>query len=87
MEGKEKCVNFAEHFFISASQANRIFKKSIGSSIWEYVIIKRLMAAKDMIEKGEGARTASEKCGFSDYSSFYRAYRKKYGNIERSPGE
>ena len=69
----------AEHFFISASQANRIFKKSIGSSIWEYVIIKRLMAAKDMIENGEGARTASEKCGFSDYSSFYRAYRKKYG--------
>lgn len=69
----------AEHFFISTSQANRIFKKSIGSSIWEYVIIKRLMAAKEMIEKGEGARTASEKCGFSDYSAFYRAYRKKFG--------
>lgn len=69
----------SEHFFISSSQANRVFKKSIGSSIWEYVILKRLMTAKEMIENGESARATAEKCGFSDYSSFYRAYRKKYG--------
>lgn len=69
----------AAHFFISSSQANRVFKKSVGSPIWEYVIIKRLMAAKDMIAKGMSASSAAEKCGFADYSSFYRAYRKRYG--------
>lgn len=74
----------AERFFMSSSQANRIFRKSVGSSIWEYVIIKRLMAAKEMIENGEGAKAASEKCGFSDYSAFYRAYRKKFGTSPKS---
>lgn len=71
--------SIAEHFFISSSQANRIFKKSVGTSVWEYVVIKRLMAAKDMILSGTNASSAAEKCGFSDYSSFYRAYRKRYG--------
>ena len=68
----------ADNFFISSSQANRVFKKQVGSSIWEYVVIKRLMAAKDMIAKGESASTAAEKCGFSDYSSFWRAYKKQF---------
>lgn len=69
----------AENFYISHSQANRVFKKYIGSSIWDYVIIKRLVAAKEMLEKGLTARETAEKCGFSDYSSFYRAYKKKFG--------
>ncbi|MBQ4156357.1 MAG: helix-turn-helix domain-containing protein [Clostridia bacterium] len=68
----------ADRFFISVSQANRVFKNSVGTSVWEYVIIKRLMAAKEMISSGESAYVVAEKCGFSDYSSFWRAYKKKF---------
>ncbi len=66
----------ANEFFISTSQANRVFKKQVGASVWEYVIIKRIMAAKDLIAKGESAYVVATKCGFSDYSSFWRAYKK-----------
>jgi len=68
----------AAEFFISTSQANRVFKNGVGTSVWEYVIIKRLMAAKEMISSGESACVVAEKCGFSDYSSFWRAYKKKF---------
>lgn len=68
----------ADNFYISSSQANRVFKRQVGTSIWEYVVIKRLMAAKDMILKGESASATAEKCGFSDYSSFWRAYKKQF---------
>ncbi|MBQ5591285.1 MAG: helix-turn-helix transcriptional regulator [Clostridia bacterium] len=69
----------ADKFFISVSSANRIFKKQVGSTIWEYVVIKRLMKAKDMIESGQTASYAAQVCGFADYSAFYRAYLKQFG--------
>ena len=45
---------------------------------------KRVMMARQMIESGEVAADVAERVGFSDYSTFYRAYRKAYG---QSPTE
>lgn len=70
----------SDKFYLSSSQANRVFKKSIGSSIWEYVTVKRLILAKNMLSSGVCACEVASKCRFSDYSSFYRAYVKKFGN-------
>ncbi len=66
-------------FFLSRSQINRIFKKEAGTSVGEYIRIKRLMAARERIEYGEPAGEVCISCGFKDYSSFYRAYRDKFG--------
>lgn len=68
-----------EHFFISQSQLNRIFKKATGSSVWEYISIKRLLSARNMIRAGEPAGQVCIKCGFKDYSSFYRMYKSRFG--------
>jgi AraC-like DNA-binding protein len=32
-----------------------------------------------MISKGESATLAGQKCGFNDYSAFYRLYKKHFG--------
>lgn len=72
----------AEHFFLSPSQFSRVFKQATGAAPWEYITIKRLTAAKEKIRGGEAVQYAAESCGFSDYSSFYRAYVKYFG---RSP--
>ena len=79
----------ADAFYRSKSQISRIFQQATGSSLWDYVVIKRLMAARAMIQRGEAANTACTACGFSDYSAFYRAYRKQYGTSPRedSPGK
>ncbi len=69
----------SEEFFMSKSQINRIFKKAIGSTVWEYITVKRLLAARAKIRSGVSAANASIMCGFYDYSSFYRAYRSRFG--------
>lgn len=70
----------ADHFYHSRSQISRVFLQATGSPLWEYVTMKRLMAARAMIQRGETASNACLSCGFSDYSSFFRAYRSHFGH-------
>ncbi len=69
----------AEHFHLSSSQFTRVFKQATGAAPWEYIMKKRLTAAKEKIRSGYSAQKASESCGFGDYSAFYRAYTKHFG--------
>jgi transcriptional regulator GlxA family with amidase domain len=70
----------ADHFYRSRSQISRVFQQATGSPLWEYVTIKRLMAARAMIQRGEPSGAACIACGFSDYSSFFRIYRTHFGH-------
>lgn len=69
----------AKHFYLSPSQFSRVFRQATGAAPWEYITKKRLNAAKEKIRSGQSAHSASESCGFGDYSSFYRAYIKHFG--------
>lgn len=71
--------SISRKFFLSESQVNRIFKKATGSSVWEYVRIKRLLAAREKILAGESPSAACFSCGFQDYTAFYRAYKAHFG--------
>lgn len=73
----------ADAFYRSRSQVERLFRQATGSSLWKYVSIKRLMAARAMLQRGESAANACEVCGFSDYSAFYRLYRAHFGHPPR----
>lgn len=88
--GEISLDKISRHFYMSQSQLNRIFGKATGSSVWEYIRIKRLLAARERILAGERASVACTLCGFRDYSSFYRAYKARFGHApseEGSPGE
>ena len=76
--------SLAAAFFMSSSQLERVFKKSIGSPVWEYIIIKRLMSARNMLQSGSSAQITAQRCGFSDYSAFYRAYKKQFGTSPKN---
>ena len=69
----------AGEFYVSKYYLCRAFKRHNGISILGYINGKRVMMARQMIESGEAAAVVSERVGFSDYSTFYRAYRKAYG--------
>lgn len=73
----------ADHFYRSRSQISRVFLQATGSPFWEYISIKRLLAARAMIQRGESAGSACAACGFSDYSSFFRAYRAQFGHTPK----
>jgi AraC-like DNA-binding protein len=67
-----------QEFFFSKSYINRIFKRATGSSVWDYIVLKRLLLAHALLKEGKASIVASE-CGFFDYSSFYRQYRRRFG--------
>lgn len=69
----------SHHTYISTSQLTKLFNETIGSSVYEYIIVKRLTAAKFKIDSGMSAAHAAIDCGFNTYSSFYKAYRKRFG--------
>jgi AraC-like DNA-binding protein len=66
-------------FFISKSQLCRLFKKSVGSTVWHYITVKRLMLARQQLSEGQPPSVVYSQCGFSDYSVFWRAYQKQFG--------
>lgn len=66
-------------FFISKAQLNRKFKKVTGSTVWEYITTKRLLLAKELLQNGEPPTKACIKSGFSNYCSFYKAYKAQFG--------
>ncbi|MBQ9986083.1 MAG: helix-turn-helix transcriptional regulator [Oscillospiraceae bacterium] len=68
-----------DKFFLSRAQLYRNFKNATGSTVWDYIMTKRLLLAKSYINDGIRASEAASACGFGDYSAFYRAYIKKYG--------
>lgn len=70
----------AGEFYVSKYYLCRAFKRHNGISILGYINGKRVMMARQMIESGETAAVVCERVGFSDYSTFYRAYKKAYGH-------
>lgn len=71
--------SLSEQFYLSKTQLARIFRKATGSPVWDYIMVKRLLLARQLIRAGESSAEACRKCGFGDYSCFFRAYKKRYG--------
>lgn len=65
--------------FMSPAYACRIFKKETGMTIKAYLDLRRITRAKNFIMDGRKIMNILEKCGFNDYSTFYRAFKKNTG--------
>ncbi len=70
--------SIAQHFFISRTALYSVFRNATGTGIHEYISIKRLIMARELIKNGEKPTKVYEKCGFKDYTTFFRAYKKMY---------
>lgn len=69
----------AGRHFVSPSTVSHLFQQTLGVSFYRYVTQRRLIAAKSLIEKGVLLEDAALQSGFSDYSGFYRAFRREFG--------
>jgi YesN/AraC family two-component response regulator len=69
-----------EQFFVSKVHLNRIFTKSIGTTVFEYIAYKRIGLARNLLENGVPAKEVAIQVGYNDYSSFFRAYKKITGH-------
>ncbi len=69
----------ASRFYVSESTISQTFQKKMHVSFYHYVTQRRLIAAKSMIADNLRLEELCEQVGFSDYSAFYRAFKKQYG--------
>ena len=69
----------ADHLFISPSRLSHLFKVKTGTSVYQYVIKRRLMEAKSLLLSDMPAIKVAEKCGFCSYLGFFKLFKKEYG--------
>ena len=69
----------AAHFYISRGTVNKLFKQSMDTTFYKFVTQRRLILAQVLIAEDESMDSISRKCGFTDYSTFYKAFKKEYG--------
>lgn len=71
--------HLAEIFFMSKFALLRTFREHTGMSIHQYLLAKRILLAQELLAQGMKPYEVSGKCGFSDYTGFYRAFRQRTG--------
>ncbi len=71
--------DLSRHFYISESYICRIFKAATGTTINKYMTARRISIAKSLLAEGIGVSDVCERCGFSDYSNFLKAFTKSVG--------
>ena len=72
--------DLAEQFFLSKYHMMRLFRRETGTTIHGYLTERRLALARECIREGMSATEACFRSGWHSYSSFTRAYGKRYGS-------
>lgn len=71
--------DLAARFFISKSYLNRHIKSYTNATVYAYLMALRITHARRMLREGATAAEAGRECGFSDYSTFYKAFKAQTG--------
>lgn len=73
----------ADNFFVSKYYMMRQFKQETGYTMGNYISRKRLLLAKELILSGIPSSQACFDCGYKDYSTFSRAYKRFFSESPR----
>ena len=70
--------DLAKKYFVSKSFLFSEFKRTFGISIHQYITQRRMIYAKKLLDEGKKPTDVYTYCGYSDYSTFYKAYIKRF---------
>lgn len=87
LSGSLSIDELSSHFYLSKYHMMRKFKEETGYSMHQYILEKRILAARNMILSGTPATIACMECGFKDYSTFSRAYKKLMNRLPSEEGK
>lgn len=71
-----------QKFFVNKYYLCHMFKKNTGFTVFQYITYKRIMKALELLISGMNALDVAHAVGYSDYSTFYKAFKNIMG---RSP--
>lgn len=74
-----KLESIAKEFNFSVSQISHTFKKNFGISIKQYIQHKLMSQINSDLKNGQKPEELAYKYNFTNYSTFYRAYKKHFG--------
>lgn len=74
-----KVDQLARHFGISVSYLSHEFTKFTNRSVYDYILYRRVMLARQMMQTDASLNTIAYQCGFNDYSNFLRMFNKLVG--------
>lgn len=83
LKGEISLDSIAEKAYIDKYYLCHLFKKETGITIKDYINLQRIALAKKLIEEGKNPASVYRDCGFNDYSSFYRVFKKLSGKSPR----
>lgn len=66
----------ANRFFINKYTLSKLFKEQLLLTVHEYITMKRISTAKLLIKQGTPPSKVYLEVGFSNYSTFFRAFKK-----------
>lgn len=78
--------DLAERFYVSKYHMMRLFREEVGQSIHAYLSDRRLLHARELIRSGKSATESCFRSGFRSYSSFTRAWNKRFGGTPTGRG-
>ena len=73
----------AAEFYVSKYYLSHEFSQRVGTSIYRYVIFRRLLQARELLLAGQTPGEVYQSCGFGDYANFYRAFKGEFGVTPR----
>lgn len=74
----------AERFHFSRYHLMRLFKQETGCTLSRYITSKRLLYARELLRTDIPLTEICYRCGFQNYSSFFRAYKAEFGEAPRT---
>ncbi|MCI8416608.1 MAG: helix-turn-helix transcriptional regulator [Lachnospiraceae bacterium] len=71
--------HIAREFNYSVSHICRLFREVTGNTLTSYIIEKRISLARQLLYGNAPIVEIAQKCGFRNYSNFYKMFRKSMG--------
>ena len=68
----------ANRFFVNKYYLSHEFSEQLGIGLNRYITLKRLSIAKELLSNGIPAGEVATKCGFRNYTTFYRLFKLEY---------
>ena len=74
-----KMDQLARQFGISVSYLSHEFVRFTNRSVYDYILYRRVMLARQMMRTNASLNAIAYQCGFNDYSNFLRMFNKLVG--------
>lgn len=79
LEEKITLDDLTKKFYLSKYYLCHEFKRWTGVTVFEYIRYRKILSAKMRFQNGESIGEVWEKLGYTDYSNFYRTFKKTTG--------